>query len=43
MHGNGYLIWADGKEYTGEFWRDERHGNGKFTWKDSREYEGGWA
>ena len=36
MHGRGLLIWADGKQYEGEFQDDKRHGQGTFKWTDGR-------
>ena len=40
MHGKGKLIWADGKEYIGDFIEDKRSGEGSFKWKDGKEYRG---
>jgi len=42
MHGQGTLIWRDGKQYEGHFLNDKREGQGTFKWKDGRVYEGEW-
>jgi hypothetical protein len=42
MNGDGYLTWADGREYKGQFKDDKRHGQGTFKWKDGRVYQGEW-
>ena len=43
MHGKGHMIFADGKQYIGDYDKDVRHGNGKFIWPDGREYDGRWV
>lgn len=40
MHGNGVLLWPDGKKYDGEFINDKREGHGTFHWPDGRVYIG---
>lgn len=42
MHGQGVLVWKDGKRYEGQFVNDKREGRGIFKWKDGRIYEGEW-
>lgn len=42
MHGQGVLIWRDGKRYEGQFVNDKREGRGVFRWKDGRVYDGMW-
>lgn len=40
MHGNGVLIWPDGRRYQGEYQNDKKHGYGEFYWKDGKIYKG---
>jgi hypothetical protein len=43
MQGNGIFIWADGRVYYGEFYRDLKHGKGKLTWPCGKFYDGQWV
>eukprot|EP00039_Didymoeca_costata_P011951 m.170527 g.170527 ORF g.170527 m.170527 type:complete len:104 (+) comp15339_c0_seq1:416-727(+) len=36
------LIYSDGSEYVGEFWKDKRHGTGVMMYADGSKYEGEW-
>jgi hypothetical protein len=42
MHGQGLLLWRDGKKYEGNFVNDMRDGMGLFQWGDGRIYDGPW-
>lgn len=42
-HGEGTFTWGDGKEYRGQWEKDQFHGKGKFSWPDGKVYEGQWA
>ena len=37
------MLFADGKQYIGEYEKDVRSGEGKFIWPDGRKYEGQWV
>ena len=37
------MIYADGKQYIGQFESDFRHGKGKIIWADGQEYDGSWV
>lgn len=46
MHGQGELIWPDGRKYAGRFKQGQQHGHGVFTVKkDGTEeiYDGQWS
>ena len=42
MHGEGHLIYGDGRTYKGQYQNDTKHGQGIYTWSDGRVYDGGW-
>ena len=39
-HGNGQLVFEDGRFYDGQFHNDLYHGNGIFCWPDGQRYSG---
>lgn len=42
MHGNGHLVWANGRQYQGQFKNDLKEGTGIYRWSDGQEYFGQW-
>jgi hypothetical protein len=40
MTGRGYMIWADGRRYDGEWLENRCNGRGVLTYRDGRRYEG---
>eukprot|EP00961_Rhodomonas_salina_P244499 3304710-Rhodomonas_salina.1 len=40
MTGRGYMVWADGRRYDGEWLENRCNGRGVLTYKDGRRYEG---
>ena len=40
IQGKGTYKWADGREYTGDWFMNKMHGSGVFKWQDGRRYEG---
>ncbi len=42
MHGNGKIVWKDGKSYEGEYLDDKKHGEGTFIWSCGKKYVGSW-
>ena len=40
IHGKGKYIFADGREYDGEWVNNKLHGKGRFKWPDGRTYTG---
>jgi hypothetical protein len=40
MTGRGFMIWADGRRYDGEWHENRCNGRGVLTYKDGRRYEG---
>lgn len=40
MTGRGFMIWADGRRYDGEWLENRCNGRGVLTYKDGRRYEG---
>lgn len=42
MNGRGITIWADGKQYDGEYVDDKKQGYGVFTYENGRRFEGEW-
>merc|ERR1712070_313157 len=39
-HGNGVLVWGDGRRYVGQFFCGSFHGSGEMSWPDGRKYSG---
>jgi len=33
-------VWADGRDYIGQWKTNKMHGKGVFKWSDGRRYEG---
>lgn len=42
MQGHGVMNYADGSQYQGEFYNNQRHGTGILRDRDGNEYEGCW-
>ena len=42
MHGFGKYVWADEKQYEGQYCDDKKHGYGIYKWPDGRRYMGFW-
>ena len=42
MHGFGKYVWADEKQYEGQYHNDKKHGYGICKWPDGRRYMGFW-
>ncbi|CAF1193350.1 unnamed protein product [Didymodactylos carnosus] len=42
-HGNGTLVWRDGRTYTGKFANDRRGGIGTMTYRDGSTYTGAFV
>ncbi len=40
MHGEGTMVWKDGRKYQGDFANDKKEGYGVYHWSDGRKYEG---
>ena len=41
MTGRGFMVWADGRRYDGEWFENRCNGRGVLTYKDGRRYEVG--
>lgn len=39
MTGRGFMVWADGRRYDGEWFENRCNGRGVLTYKDGRRYE----
>ena len=39
MTGRGFMIWADGRRYDGEWLENRCNGRGVLTYKNGRRYE----
>ena len=39
MTGRGFMVWADGRRYDGEWLENRCNGRGVLTYKDGRRYE----
>ena len=43
MHGEGKIVYPNGKTFEGTFQHDKKHGKGKITYKSGSILEGQWV